>query len=302
MRFALLWFTSAFAVSAIFAFANLHLHSLKAPTSDRALANDGLIELPTAPINSSVALIRLGDEPLCSGIAIDSNTVLSAAHCLLGIDSPELFARLSVSIGGTTIGRKYRVFVPRSFEVGRRPTLTEGDIALFQFESSEIQDALSASPPVALADGSLKLKKEMRFFTSGFGPSSLIDHLDGKQGILRTNELMLLDADNSDLITTVNRPGSRICGGDSGSPLFVESDGTQYLAGILSGSRSELREGPPREKKPGDPRSQASFACEEEIGEAYWTSITKMRRFISNPKSKSLEFRDGSFVPVVNEK
>ena len=306
MRFALLWFTSTFAVAAIFAFANLHGHSYEADVAEhgshRTLANDGLIELPTAPINSSVVLIRIGAEPLCSGIAIDGNTVLSAAHCLPGINSPELFARLSVSINGTTIVRKFRIFVPRSFEVGRRPSLTEGDLALFQFEASETPDALSAAPRVPLADRSFKLSKESRLFTSGFGPSSLADHMLGMPGILRTNEVQFLDGDNGDLLTTVNRPGSRICGGDSGSPLFADIDGTQYLIGVLSGSRSQLKEGPPRGKDPTDPRTQASRVCEEEIGEAYWTSILRMRRFISDPKSRSLEFRDGSFIPVVNEK
>jgi secreted trypsin-like serine protease len=184
-----------------------------APTAEQALARN-------------VVLI-VGGHNLCSGVAIASDLVLTAAHCVMA-------------------NGKYRLM---AFE-GRHPTVKEVASIAAHPQFSPRSDSpdlavvkLAAQPPANLTPAMLSDRRVPpsvgdRFIVAGFGVAVQGDRKTA--GRLRAAILVATDRPSSQQLSLVDprklgeTAGLGVCNGDSGGPVFDEQD--RALVGIVSWS------------------------------------------------------------------
>jgi S1-C subfamily serine protease len=182
--------------------------------------------LPDAAIARHVVLI-VGGHSLCTGVAIASDLVLTAAHCVLENGKYRL-----VSFEGR------RAMVKDVARVAPHPQFSlsadSPDLALVK---------LATSPPPRLIPALLSERRAPptvgeRFVVAGFGVATQGERKTA--GTLRTATLVVTDRPNSQLLSLVDprklgeRAGLGVCNGDSGGPVFDERD--RALVGIVSWS------------------------------------------------------------------
>jgi hypothetical protein len=179
---------------------------------------------------------------LCTGVAIDNQTVLTAAHCVLG------GGRFSAtSLGPDFRPRKHavaRILPHPSFVPGTTPRTQPGaDLALIRLAQPLPADITPLSPGGGLWSGDA-------LTIAGFGLGAEGSPATARQ--LRSARLVSAGVYTSANSVTVavdearrgESAGAGACRGDSGGPALRGGAGSRVLVGIVSWSSGPLQTAP----------------------------------------------------------
>jgi secreted trypsin-like serine protease len=179
---------------------------------------------------------------LCTGVAIDRQSVLTAAHCVLG------GGRFSVtSLAPDSRPRKHavaRILPHPSFVPGTTPRTQPGaDLALIRLVQPLPQDITPLSPGWGMWSGEA-------ITIAGFGLGAEADLSSARR--LRSARLVSAGVYTSANSVTVavdearrgESAGAGACRGDSGGPALRGGAGSRELVGIVSWSSGPLRTAP----------------------------------------------------------
>lgn len=178
----------------------------------------------------SVVAISMSDASTCTGVLIDEDTILTAAHCLR-------FAKPTrVSFGSPIGGGDSVSFEPVDFEThpdfcGRTQC---GDEA-YDYAYVELGEPMDIDPsPLLLRqdDWNGAMRRGAEVILVGYG----VSEPDGQEidGYKREVTTEITDFTEDRLQFRAGMGGRDSCRGDSGGPAFVETDARMLLAGILS--------------------------------------------------------------------
>jgi len=200
--------------------------------------------LTTHDFPTTGALLYGGGAPIalsnasswCSGTLIGCSTFLTAAHCVEDDANPAA----------------YWVFLQHSglhavTSVTKHPNYTSAGFPAWDVAVLKLAAPVTGIDPTALATTSPPLGTTGTI--AGYGQTS---GSAGDYGIKRYGDVSTVDCTggvpplgNADLVcwrytSPIGPPGddSNTCNGDSGGPLFVQSGGTEVVAGITSGGTS----------------------------------------------------------------
>ncbi len=175
--------------------------------------------------NGTVVKLLLFDEEdnqtICTGVRLNSTTVLTAAHCL----NEFVFSVLVELASGERVVPSKIAIHPEATDQGAQFI---NDIALLTIKPP---DGERAPPSVPIAE---RISKGDSLTILGYGVTDGVNQVGS--GVLRVGK-MRADEVTSDLIFSDYTPPtlSNTCFGDSGGPAFVEDeDGGLVLAGITS--------------------------------------------------------------------
>jgi secreted trypsin-like serine protease len=171
----------------------------------------------------------------CTGTAIARDLVLTAAHCVL----PGAIYKFVDVAGGKLVASQdvakvvaHPQFDLKSFTANR----ATADLALLKF-AQPLPDTII---PAALVGPRPRVAVGEAFVVLGYGVAVRGDTKTG--GTLRRADLVATGVPGNlqlrlvDAATRGERPGIGACTGDSGGPVFQESNGQRLLLGVISWS------------------------------------------------------------------
>lgn len=172
--------------------------------------DNGLIE------KSTVALSGFFGNVFCTGTLIDSQYVVSAAHCLA-----KHFGPLYVNFGRD--GSEFTKVKASEWQAhpdfsGSFNQGEPSDISIIRLE----KPAPEGYQPVEIYKNSLHKGEEL--FLAGFGQTE-----SGSQGELLFVDVQVADTTNSEIVVS-----NGACYGDSGGPAYIREDGRLMLVGATS--------------------------------------------------------------------
>jgi secreted trypsin-like serine protease len=170
-------------------------------------------------------VLIVGGHSLCSGVAVASDLVLTAAHCVLGNGRYQL-----VTFEGrrSTVKEVAKVVPHPQFS----PSADAPDLALAKLAAQAGANLM----PAAFSDRRAPPLVGDRFIVAGFGVAVQGDRKTA--GKLRAATLMATDRPSSQQLSLVDprklgeSAGLGVCNGDSGGPVFDAHD--RALVGIIS--------------------------------------------------------------------
>lgn len=171
-----------------------------------------------SPGASSVVSLRIVEadgemESLCSGIAIATDAVLTAAHCL-----PD-GAQISVVAGSRTLAVTSTHPVA-SFSEEDEASLDIGVVRTAGPIGQPIMPILTSRDAVPGEEG----------VVAGYG----LDNLGGDSA-LKAGTMVVARVNANFIIANFSGMGSNTCSGDSGGPLLLQQGGQWVIAGVTSG-------------------------------------------------------------------
>lgn len=208
------------------------------PGADPSLdsAGDGIVggdrvEL-TDPLARQVVIIQITAGPeqksrSCTGSFLSEKIVLTAAHCVIDHSSVKVRIKLSKN--------KYQT--RRASKVVAYPTYSKdhpnSDIALLFLSEPFNEKILISNLPSTRMN--LNQKEVLAL---GYGRVSGVAADKPKKGMLYQTKLPVIQFNMLDSVFFVDQNSGRgTCHGDSGGPIFTESNGQNYLVGIVKGGR-----------------------------------------------------------------
>ncbi len=202
---------------------------------DKALAGTGILSTRANERMSHLAPGEAcGDEPSvgvlvfrdtqsvqCTATLIRSDAIITAAHCLQGVDESKLDFVLGLNAGSASARIPLR---PAAFKIPVSYTLAcnNSDVAV------ALLSKRSAVPPAALLDSAPAWPKTLVYI--GYGYSEF----NGHSGI-GTKRCTNLEADRGvgdSIHARTKHP--QVCGGDSGGPAFLATRSGRRLVGVTS--------------------------------------------------------------------
>lgn len=175
--------------------------------------------------NGTVVKIALLDEEdnqtICSGVRMNTTTVLTAAHCF-----DEFVFSASVELpSGERIAPTTITLHPEAANLG---SLFINDVALLTISPPEGE---TPPPTVSIAD---RVTTSDILTILGYGVTSGVNQIGA--GVLRIGEMRVNEVTTDSIFSDYAPPTrSNTCFGDSGGPAFVEDEnGGLALAGITS--------------------------------------------------------------------
>ncbi len=192
--------------------------------------------------------IQNADGHFCGGALIDSNWVLTGAHCVYEKLHGDLLIYTGISsLSNKVLGQQKKVsqiLLHSNFNLNS----LENDLALLKLESPV--NFSSTTKPINLAtpedEQNQVLIAGVAAEVSGWGDTELgtgTSYPDQLQAVSvsiisneKANEKAIYDGrvKNTNIVAGDLNGGKDACQGDSGGPLTVEKEGTDILAGIVS--------------------------------------------------------------------
>lgn len=219
----------------------------------------GVLVESTDPISARTALlIDIYRGSICSASILNASWLLTAAHCVVGVEPASLLVAYTGSLQDVVAG-KYRedlrgvaeihvhpIFIDtvnkinelaqKAKEEGRELTNEEidaitdwGDIALIRINGT----MPSTKTPVALMDSSKSLYKGQSVVLAGYGRTG--PDMNAPSGELRKVSVNIAEPvwGQSEVLVH-NSGGTGACYGDSGGPAYLFANGEYFLFGVTS--------------------------------------------------------------------
>ena len=173
----------------------------------------------------------LAPAPLCTGALIAPDVVLTAAHCLDGLSARSLEVAFGPSVAAAT---ERRLVVATLIHPEWNPETWEGDLALLRLDRAASIAPLPLPLPLLLplplprhALDATDIGSQVRVV--GYGETR---DLETPMGTKLEGFGAISAVDGSDFTFTPDP--AMTCHGDSGGPVLITRDGTEYLAGVTS--------------------------------------------------------------------
>lgn len=220
----------------------------QAPRSQTLIVGGSLVSSESPAARSLVALVRAEKGVLrsfCSGTLIAPRLVLTAAHCIEGIEEPRsIQVFFGLQLGELNAPRR-TVVAMQSFRKESARYYPNFDVAWLRLA----EPAPSSFQPVEILRDPSQIELGTPLLLAGFGKSSTLC-ASGEPpcaGVAREVTSPLRRYVNSahfrDLLLTGPSPEQGSCNGDSGGPAYVRIQDRWYLAGLLHG-KNYLMNGP----------------------------------------------------------
>ncbi|KAJ1852369.1 hypothetical protein GGH12_005562 [Coemansia sp. RSA 1822] len=233
--------TLALSVASVYA-----LPPTGVPTNERIIGGQAAAA-NTFPSVVSIEIRSPNGSGLCGGTLINDHTVVTAGHCMYNYDTqvPESPRAVQIGYGSNNLTQQTHVIAQ---EIHLHPQFdpinTDNDIALVIIDP--IKEFNKSVRPAIIYNGELPQGSDL--VAVGWGLTSaggtnddLPDQLQqtfivvGERDACRK---LVPDYESSDgpQICTQNslKPGTDTCQGDSGTGVFVTTNGTTFLAGLTS--------------------------------------------------------------------
>lgn len=228
--------TALFAVVAALTFTACQKNSSAIYAKDNANSAQilgGEVVQPSDIVAFSTVALKVieGDRayPMCTGTLIAPNLVLTAGHCLHGMNKNELRVAFSLDVKNQldpeTMVEIADLTIHPKYGINRL-----NDVALIALA----KPAPAPYKPVGIVSEKYKLTVGMPMLLAGYG---VIDDSTGQdtEALRKVTVPMakILDADA--ILVTDQTKTTGACNGDSGGPAYLEKDGQLYVYGITRG-------------------------------------------------------------------
>jgi secreted trypsin-like serine protease len=167
--------------------------------------------------------------PNCTGSFLNSNTVLTAAHCF--IFTPEVIAEKRY---GVLIGREPNLRFIAGSDLRVHPNIVgdengriKNDVAILKL-SENVSNAIL---PISL--GSIA-SQNTRGYVYGYGQTEEGDDVGATFADLRAGTMVVESVENDFINVRYDGDGSNVCFGDSGGPLVINNGATPKVVGVVS--------------------------------------------------------------------
>jgi hypothetical protein len=220
---------------------------------DGRLLDEGLLKG-----SHTVGLRNNHSDQICTGVILDNDLILTAAHCLVNRKTDtDIEIRFGLNIKSKYISRTAKK-VTTDTAYRNKPDETDVNDVGIVFIDGQIPEGFSATHDIAPYP--FKYPENQQLLIQGFGISDLADK--ASWGPLRFGWTQIADNGYSKNEFMTIRRTSTQCEGDSGGPAYeFHGDGNKmYLAGILRSREFVMGLGP--------------------CGKSYYTSSYKIIEFL----------------------